>query len=252
MTTSEIAVTTLVPKNRQRKAVVPPTRLHKNMSLFDYLSRCTPPLTKKIADIACAQTAVPAELRKDAVQEVYLMWSGMKPDTYKFRPGQIAAYAHAMARHAALHLRRKIGSVTTLPGSAFRKRKDGSSYVTPGLLAAPVDWNEMESWFQADRREPGMAADGILSTLNEEMLLDNSGESLSEDESSELTTMTRRMEDLESARDELSVRQYEIAVALVRGADLEEMTAQFEVKKAVLMRELSVVAGVLGSFSSQD
>jgi DNA-directed RNA polymerase specialized sigma24 family protein len=228
-------------QQRQRKAVVPPRKVTKDMNVFEYLSRCNPALDRKIADIACSQTGVPPELREDAVQEIYLMWSNMKPDTKKYKPGQVASYAHQMARHAALRLRREIGSATCLPGSAFRKRKDGSSYVTPGVLAAPVDWNELEAWFQADGGE-GM---NPLAGASEADLMSVSSlfEATTEDpESTEEGQRLARLAEVEAVKAQLTDRQYRIAVRLVNGDSLEEIMKVVEVKKGVLMRELAMVA----------
>src|SRR5690606_9831826 len=180
-----------------------------------YLARCQTPLERKIADIACSQTQVPNELREDAVQEIYEMWSNMRPDTKKYKPGQVASYAHQMARHAALRLRRQIGSATCLPGSAFRKRKDGSSYVTPGVLAAPVDWNELEAWFQTDGAEGMSPMQGMDADL---MSVSTLFEATTEDpESTEEGQRLSRLADVEAVKTQLTERQYQIAIRLVNG-----------------------------------
>ena len=232
---------------RQRKAVVPPKNITKEMSVFDYLSKCQPPLAKKIIDIACSQVQVPLELKDDAGQEIALMWSQMTPDTAKYKPGQIAAYAHQMARHAALRLRREIGSSVRLPGSAFRKRKDGSSYVNPGVLAAALDWNELESWFQTDdlvdSNTMGSMAGEMsgLNPLKDEEVADSA-------EESEEAVRADRLDLLNSRKDALTPRQAAIMSALVDGATYEDVMAEHGIKKGVLMREVAVASSVLGPF----
>jgi len=232
---------------RQRKAVVPPKKVNKEMSVFDYLRQCQPPLDKKIIDIACSQCQVPMDMKNDAAQEISLMWSQMKPDTKKFKPGQIASYAHQMARHAALRLRREIGSSVRLPGSAFRKRKDGSSYVTPGVLAQALDWNELESWFQTDE---GGGESGGMSMLSMDMegvvqMLEEEGKVTAEEDADEATRV-ERVEILESHKEELSTRQFSIMRSLIEGANYEEVMAEHQIKKGVLMREVAVASSIIG------
>jgi hypothetical protein len=232
--------------SRQRKDVVPPAVVTETMSVFDYLHECTPPLDKKIIDIACSQSLVPDELRKDASQEIALMWSQMTPDTARYKPGQIAAYAHQMARHAALRVRRELGASVRLPGSAFRKRKDGSSYVTPGVLSSALDWNELENWFQTDDlTEGGMSPHfgsdmpGMTSFMEEEA-------TTADDEFSEEAMRTERLELVTSKSDVLTERQRAIIQALVEGAKFEEIMAEQNIKKGVLMRELAIASSFLG------
>lgn len=232
--------------SRQRKAVVPPDVITEDMSVFDYLRSCQPPIDKKIIDIACSQTNVPTDLKDDAAQEIAFMWSTMKPDTERFKPGQIASYAHQMARHAALRLRREIGSSVRLPGSAFRKRKDGSSYVTPGVLAHALDWNELESWFQSDDLGNGetpmtisMDLEGVLQSLEDD------GQ-VAVDDDPEDVARAERLDVLEEHREELSSRQFAIMQSLIEGANYEEVMAEQNIKKGVLMREVAVASTIIG------
>lgn len=232
-------------KNRVRKAVVPPKKVSKEMSVFEYLARCSPPLERKIADIACSQTAIPQELREDAVQEIYVMWSNMRPDTLKYKPGQVASYAHHMARHAALRLRREIGSATCLPGSAFRKRRDGSSYVTPGVLATPVDWNELESWFQADSSsESGLVTSALMESelASAYSFIEEASERV---EDPEEEVRKERLAQLESIKGNITERQYKIGLRLIDGATFDEVQAELGIKKGILMRELNTITSLL-------
>ena len=134
-------------QDERHKAVVAPAHLTNEMSLLDYLANCQPPIDKKLIDIALVQTQTPHSLREDAAQEIRIMWATLKPNIERYEPGQIAAYAHFVAKHASWRLRRALGSPVNLPGSAFRKRKDGTSYVTPGVLSVPLDWHDLEHWF---------------------------------------------------------------------------------------------------------
>lgn len=232
--------------SRQRKAVVPPKKVTKEMSVFDYLRQCQPALDKKIIDIACSQSQVPMELRDDAAQEISVMWSQMKPDTKKYKPGQIAAYAHQMARHAALRVRRELGSSVRLPGSAFRKRKDGTSYVNPGVLAAALDWNELETWFQTDELADGnmmSALAGDASSVAQAL-----DETAAAEGDSEEQQKAERLELLMSRKDALTERQVGIMSALIEGATYEEIMAEHGIKKGVLMREVAVASSVLGPY----
>lgn len=230
---------------RARKAVVPPKHVPKNMSVFEYLNKCQPPLAEKIMDIACSQTQVPPQLKDDAKQEIAIMWSQMTPDTAKFKPGQIAAYAHQMARHAALRTRRDLGSSVRLPGSAFRKRKDGSSYVTPGVLAAALDWNEMESWFNSEDSSNTSNAIAALRDDFKEVSMTGMEEPVAE-ENTEEALLAERMEHLESKKDLLTPRQFAIMAALVEGCSYDEVMTKVGIKKGVLMREVAIACTVLG------
>lgn len=229
---------------RTRKAVVPPSVITSDMSVYDYLRSCNPPLDRKIIDIACSQTQVGPDLRDDAAQEIRIMWSNLKPDTKNYKPGQIASYAHHMARHAALRCRRELGSAVRLPGSAFRKRKDGGTYVTPGVLAQALDWNELESWFQTD----GTGDNGDMSApFGADALMGMVAESeASNEEDSEEATRAERMGVLEQFKDELSERQFGIMKGLVDGSSYEDIMASHHIKKGVLMREIAVASAIVG------
>lgn len=242
--TTQVQTTKSAP--RQRKAVMPPKKITKEMSVFDYLRGCTPPLDKKIIDIACSQTQVPLELKSDASQEISIMWSQMTPDTKKYKPGQIAAYAHQMARHAALRTRRELGSSVRLPGSAFRKRKDGSSYVTPGVLAAALNWNEMENWFQSD--EAGNSESAVQNGFSGE--LGNVTQTPEEEamvvENTEEVLRLDRIESLQGCKETMTPRQLGIMTALVDGSTYDEIMTEFGIKKGVLMREIAIAGSVMG------
>lgn len=253
MTATNTAAQTPVSTERKRKAVVPPKRVTKDMSLFEYLNQCTPPLTKKIIDIACSQTQVPPELRDDAAQEISIQWSLTRPDCRQYKPGQVASYAHRMARHAALRLRRELGSSVRLPGSAFRKRKDGTSYVTPGALAAPLSWNELESWFQTDGLADGIGGGNNIASFQgvdmDELAeavesLEEGGATVVVDEEAE--TRKERSDHLKAHIEKLTLRQAKIMSMLVDGDTYEEIMTALGIKKGVLMREFAIASSLIG------
>jgi DNA-directed RNA polymerase specialized sigma24 family protein len=239
-----------VSTERKRKAVVPPKRVTKEMSLFDYLNQCSPPLTKKIIDIACSQMQVPPELKNDASQEISIQWALATPDCRQYKPGQVAAYAHRMARHAALRLRRDLGSSVRLPGSAFRKRKDGTTYVTPGALAAPLSWNDLESWFQTDGLGEGTGTSSFQGVDMGELAeavesLDETGAATGVfDEEAEIRK--ERSTHLRTNIDKLTERQSKIMTMLVEGDTYEEIMTGLGIKKGVLMRELAIASSLMG------
>jgi hypothetical protein len=239
-----------VSEEKRRKAVVPPEEVKSGMNLFEYLRTCTPPLDQKIVDIAIAQTAVPLELRLDAAQEIRLVWSTMKPDPVRFRPGQIASYAHRMAKHTALRLRRELGSSVRLPGSAFRKRRDGSSYVTPGVLSVALDWNELEGWLDMDSAsssEDSFVLNMGLGIGEEDALAELGGmvEGYSAEDNEE-EMLKQRIQVLSSFKEQLTDRQFQILTRLARGDTYEEIQAALAIKKGVMMRELNLAACVIG------
>lgn len=237
-------------EDKRRKAVVPSQTAKEGVSLFEYLRTCTPPLDQKIIDISIAQTQVPLELRQDAAQEIRVVWSLMTPDLGRFRPGQIASYAHRMAKHTALRVRRELGSSVRLPGSAFRKRRDGSSYVTPGVLSVALDWNELEGWLDMDNAS---SEDSVMMNLGlgigeEDALAELGGmvEAAYTPEESEEETLKQRHAIIESFKDQLTDRQYQILVRLTKGDTYEEIQAALQIKKGVMMRELNNAACIIG------
>ena len=233
----------------RRAPAVAPAAVTGTTSLFEYLGSCQPPLDKKIIDIVLAQTKIPQDLRDDAAQEIRLAWSTLRPDTAKYKPGQIASYAHRIATHTALRLRRELGSSVRLPGSAFRKRKDGSSYVTPGMLAVPLDWNELESWFNADHAAED--ADGVAAAALPEIMMDIADLSASDGEGPvvdvEEDTRRWRGEALERVASQLSRRQYRVMARLVAGESFEDIESRVSVNRGLCQREIGIAATILGT-----
>ena len=235
-----------VSQPRKRKAVVPPRNITPEMTLFEYLSQCQPPLDEKIIDIACIQSQVPIDLRDDAGQEIRIMWNNTKPATGFYKPGQVASYAHRMAGHACLRVRREMASSVRLPGSAFRKKKDGTSYVTPGVLAAPLNWDDLETWYHADDNENSALGTVLADMGAESAMTAGSDDDTTQAVDSDQALINERLEMLNEHRDILTDQQVVITTRMVEGDTYEEIMADLDIKKGVLMRELNIVASVLG------
>lgn len=232
---------------RKRSSVNPPLDLRADMSLFEYLAECNPSLEKKIAEIAVSQSGVPSDLHDEAVQEIYIMWHTTAPDTSKYKPGQIASYAHRMARHACLRIRRELGSSVRLPGSAFRKRSDGTSYVTPGVLAAPLDWAELESWFDTDDLVdlPTSNGSGLTSASAEEIMESMDEAATSPDHDEEEQRRQVRMEKLDKCT-ALTREQAAVMRMLIEEATYDEICDALSIKRGALMRHIAIATSVIG------
>lgn len=239
---------TIANPARQRKPVVPPATVVAGMSLFDYLCQCQPPLDQKIIDIACSQNQVPPKLKDDAAQEIRLMWTTLTPDIELYKPGQIAAYAHRMAGHAALRLRREVGSAVRLPGSAFRRRKDGSSYVNPGVLAEALEWDKLENWFQTDDGGAGESSPATEQPMSDMGLnpLQSQEDEPAVEEDDEAIARDDRLDLIQQHRDELTPRQFDIMESLINGETFDDVMSSLNIKKGVLMREMAVISTIVG------
>lgn len=235
---------------KKRSEFTPPEVIGPDMSLFDYLCQCNPPLDRKLVEVSISQSKVPTELRGDAAQEIRIMWTTFKPDIRKYKPQQIAAYAHRMALHACLRTRRELGSSVRLPGSAFRKKADGSSYVTPGVLAAPLDWNEMESWFDTDNLSDSPMSGSQFLSLDDDALEEMFSETEAETPatSEEDARFSRRIDKLEEVREQLTETQYEVMRRLIDGDSYDEVRKALKLSKAALQRAISQAVTIVGVF----
>lgn len=225
-----------------RKEVIPPDHIPPGMNLFEYLLHCQPSLHVKIAQIAVRKAGVPSQIAEEAVQEIFVMWGKMTPDVTKYKPRQIASYAHQAATHAALRTWRDLGSATRLPGSAFRKRSDGSTYVSPGVLAAPLDWNEMDRWYDADDSSGMPEALSALSVSIDEMADDLAAEEDVDDDEQNRAT---RLALLEKHKDEMPELQYQIMKMLIEGAKFPDVTKALNVKKTTLLRHITIACQIM-------
>jgi hypothetical protein len=236
-------------RNAPNQPVLPPSHITENMSLLDYLRACTPSRDGPIIKIALSQTNVPDYLRDDAAQEIRILWMRIYPDVEKFKLGQILSYAHRMARNAALKLRRDMGSSVRLPGSAFRARPDGSSYVTPGVLAAPLSWSDVEAWMLTEDGSDGLQGGNLdpdfmnaLTTVESMVVTPGEDEdSLAREEEA------RRLALLEDRRAQLTDIQYECVRLLVTGHSYEDVMQRLNIKRASLINAANVVAELFES-----
>lgn len=236
----ELGAVPAARKAKERSPVVPPLHYYENMNLFDYLSNCRPPLVKKIIDIACYKTQTLGDLREEASQEISILWANAIPDVNKYKPGEIASYAEYIGRHAALRVRRELGSAVKLPGSAFRKRKDGTSYVTPGILSDAVPWGDIESWTQVDESSDSARAASSLASEAASGMTEVSDSLIISEETTESQLLEARMAILESRRDLMSDRQFLLMKDFIDGLSFDEIMAKYDIKKGILLREISV------------
>ena len=170
------------------------------------------------------------------------MWMSMKPNTAKFRPGQVASYAHKMACHAALRTRRDLELAVRLPGSAFRKKADGDNYVTPGVLADSLQWEDLEAWFQTD----DLADAFQFSEAPPEMQMQESQEDPEKDPEME------RLALIERHRDEMTPRQLTIIQRLVEGKGYDAIMLEVDIKKSTLLRELAIITEIISQPVNED
>lgn len=248
MSTTETAPATpqRTQTRKKRTTFEAPRHIHDTMSLYDYLAACNPPMAEKLIDIALAAYNAPRQLRDEIAQEIRIAWVVRKPDHLRFEPAQIAAYAYRIAYHTTLKSWREMGSPVRLPGSAFRKRADGSTYVTPGLLAAPLEWSEMDNWFRTDDlpdfdgqaappASPAIGANGDEHPEGEEPI----------DEEDEL--IRRRQDFLDEHRDlcKVSDLEYETLSLLIAGHDCDRIQDTLRLKRGQLHKLLESAAAKL-------
>lgn len=247
---------------RKTRQVLSKLDLPDDASLFDFVKAYG--IERKIIDIAIAQTSLPNELREDAAQEIRITWAMIKPKTGAFTPGQVASYAHRIAKHAVLRLRREIGSAVRLPGSAFRKRKDGSTYVTPGVLSVPLDWNELEGWFDSDEFDSAITQvnneQGALVHTDEPQEIASTsdtviigGQELDPDAgfyyAEDLPAEIRKVisEKLGIIEHYMTSRQRQIADMLIQGYTFEEIQKDLSIRNATIKREMQNVGEIIKS-----
>ena len=222
--------------NRKTSRPPPVAKQKPNMHLYDYLRLCDPPLDEKIIDIACAETQVPLGLRKEARQEIRATWVTNKPNL-TFQTGQIASYAHRIARQTCLRVRRDLGSAVRIPASAFRKDAPASA-LTPGLLAPSLDYSELESWMCMERTAEA--------SFGEHALLFGAVEISSDDNNTDdLVRAKTRLAMVQNIGHILTNRQSRIMEALIMGAELPEIAHELQVPMATIRNELAIVTDLL-------
>ena len=235
-----------MPK-KARIPLVAPVDLPDSATIFDYLDKAG--VARKIIDIATAYAKVPMELREDAAQEIKTTWSQTKPNL-AYKPGQIAAYAHRIAIHAALRLRRELGSAVRLPGSAFRQKSDGTTYVTPGALATALAWNDVEEWMHSDDWNPSFEpinqaaeASPFQLTIPAQAESDEDSET---DRAVYLETdpdyvQKQRVQEVCLASSELTLRQRRIMDLLLAGEEIPVILATLDIKRNTLTKEHKII-----------
>lgn len=184
-------------------------------------------LERKLIDILRAKTQIPRALEDDAAQEIRMVWSLSKArggNSYN----QIAAYAYYMGYHACLRLRRELGSAVRLPGSAFRKKKDGSTYVKPGHLAPALAWDEV-----AEFMDEGVFED------DRDYALGHNPQAVHE--TKDILEHFRRRQ-LEG---ELNKRQIQILKFLSEGLSVADISDRLGVQESTLLRNVRAILKLL-------
>ncbi len=192
-------------------------------NLFDVIYSLK--LEKKLIDISLAKAGVPRHLHDDVAQEIRIAWLNATADP-TVSEGETASYAHTIGFHTALRVRRDFGGPVRLPGSAFRKRADGSTYVQPGHLAAPLQWEEL--------------AETIVSEETEAFVRDENAPwaevsgHLADDHCGDLALSSLETE----LREKLSKRQRKILALLVKGASFSRIEHLLNIQHNTLQRNL--------------
>lgn len=164
-------------------------------------------LERKLVEISIAEAKVPQSLKNEAAQEIRMDWLKAKVKA-KYTKGEVASYAYRIGCHSALRVRRELGSAVRLPGSAFRKRKNGESYVSPGVLAAPLDWHDMEEWLVTNEEDGSKAQSLSIPNLLEH---------------------------------HLTPRQKQIVVLLSQGLSFQDIMSSLDIKKGTFHREVTAI-----------
>lgn len=185
-------------------------------------------LDTKLIEIALSKGGVPTSLRDDVSQEINIAW--LAPIVNEsLSEGEIASYAYRIAITTALRVRRDFGGPVRLPGSAFRKRKDGSTYVQPGHLAAPLQWEEMSDTL--------MLNDAEALNLYEDTPWGDLAHTLSL-ESPNPETMTDEERYL---REVLTDKQLEILRLLCAGVTFPKIELMMDMQRSALQRNLRII-----------
>jgi len=193
-------------------------------TLYDKVSHMG--LERKLIDISLAKAQIPRSLYDDVSQEIRISWLGAKANP-KLSDGETASYAHTIAFHTALRVRRDLAGAVRLPGSAFRKRADGTTYVQPGHLAAPVPWEDLSEVLQTDEeKRPDVESEW-------EELPDNLDEEID---------LRRPQSDLEQRlRRCLTKKQLRIISLLKRGHTLSQIERRISIQSNTLQRNLRII-----------
>lgn len=187
-------------------------------SVYHFLSACTPCPIDKIVGAVIRETfhdqARGNALFEDIRQAVIVKWLNYKPAA-GFSAGECAAYAKKIARHEVLDFIRSNEAPVTLKGNAFRKRADGSAYVSQGVFSAPVDFHELQEVLNCD--DP---ASGRLSSDHADLIQDADSQ---EREREHIEQHGYRRKLLERAKAKMSEHQYQIVDEMLNGAEIADI-----------------------------
>lgn len=183
-------------------------------------------LERKLIDISLVKAQIPRALHDDVAQEIRISWLAAKADP-NLSDGETASYAHTIAFHTALRVRRDLAGAVRLPGSAFRKRADGSTYVQPGHLAAPVPWEDLSEVLQTEEeRGPGA---------------DNEWEELPDNLDADADPRRPQSELEQRLRSCLTRKQLRIISMLRRGHTLSQIERGMGIQSNTLQRNLRII-----------
>ena len=202
----------------------PSTSTVEKVALYDKLVHYG--LARKIIEISLNETKTPHSLHEDAAQEIRMAWAKAKAKP-EFSQGETASYAHRIAVNTCRKVQRDLGSAVRLPGSAFRKRRDGTSYVTPGVLSAPLDWAEVEERLNRDGGDDelsdamGWCADAFTAELD----------------SSHVMTPVQ----MAKIKRVLNDKQWLILTHLLTGGDVDSLQRMLETRRSSVVRQITMI-----------
>lgn len=182
------------------------------VSLFERLEQLRPGLRAKILAYSLRGSRklgvppIPESLHDDVTQEISLAWAKIRANM-DYGEGRTASFAHRIAWQTGLKVWRELGSAAKLPGNAFRKKADGSTYVDIGAIAVPLS-------LHAESPEDRDWIDSMLE-------LSDAGET--EDEDSDARLEQVRISKLSKLRKKLSSIQMRAVLLLLEGKEMPEI-----------------------------
>ena len=206
------------------------------VSLFERLEQLRPGLRAKILAYSLRGSRklgvppIPESLHEDVTQEISLAWAKIRANM-DYGEGRTASFAHRIAWQTGLKVWRELGSAAKLPGNAFRKKSDGSTYVDIGAIAVPLSLN-------ADSPEDRDWIDSMLE-------LSDAGET--EDEDSDTRLEQVRISKLSKLRKKLSPIQMRAVLLLLEGKEMPEIGGNLGLGRLEvngLFQQIRKVAGV--------
>lgn len=206
------------------------------VSLFERLEQLRPGLRAKILSYSLRGNRklgvppIPESLHEDVTQEISLAWAKIRANM-SYGEGKTASFAHRIAWQVGLKVWRELGSAAKLPGNAFRKRADGSTYVDIGAIATPLS-------LHAETPEDRDWIDSMLE-------LSDADEA--EEEESETRLEQVRISKLSKLRNKLSAMQMRAVLLLLEGKEMTEIGGALGLNRVEingLFQQIRKVAGV--------